>query len=524
MVRRWALALLLVSGCNGIGLIQGSDGIGDPTPPPPPPPAAPVGLITSPHHGQLGAPGPLAILGEVDQPGVALSVELRGDSPQWQVVVRVHSEPTPAADGAYAFTAFVSQDAQQLVWPAGGIMRLRVVTADGRALGVLADDQEGSDCLAAHGDDDLPARVEACAYPVHDGLVLVDPGLSPLDTDDRPRFLDRKGAGDADETAAYYAAHDLPATLADFQTRYGLGAPAETTAAYYNQGDLAVGRDMHCVRFDADGGGVGLACASSNFGAFSGDQADSTEQAISGHESGLGAFATVCMVFTPPIDAPDSVVFVVYGGDGQQVTSAQLDQYGDNTGVPQNCLNCHGAGSTYDPVAHSTQGARFLPFDPAALGYSTRSGYSFAEQAESLRQLNALVSEAGAAPGVAEVISHLYPAGVDTTGAAAQVEFIPTGWSGSAADRAIYRHAIAPYCRGCHQTHALGNSLDALTFGDAATFRQQRDAIARDLCGAGHAMPNAEVVARRFWASPARAYLADDLGLDACSPSVLAQQ
>lgn len=526
-MRALVAAAVLVAGCQ-VGELTGERAPGGadaaPSTPPPvtddaPPAEVARSVLDWPRHGQIfgDAVETIEVHGWAATAAAAITIEVL-DGETWTPVGTATSADAPGTGpdaGVYELATTLSRTALADAWPTGGVVRLRAVTADGAALEVFGDDVESTVCLAEHATESWAARAAACAYPVTRGAALVSLTDEPTGA---PPFLDRKGAITADQTAAYYAATDAAATLEEFRDRYGFGGAGEVSAAYYNRGDLAVGRDMHCTEFPA-GAATGLACYSSNYGAFGGDVAIATTASIAGFESGAseGAFATVAMVYAPPIDAPNSVSFVVFGADGARIDQAQLDRVGDNVSVPNNCLNCHGSASAYDPATSRVTGARFLPFDTLAMSFAELPGYTLREQAEAVRRLNALVQRHAPAPGVAEVLAAMYPTGVETAGAPASFDVIPTGWKASLAERAVYREVIAPVCRGCHQTHVTAGVAGPLAFRDAASFRTMASQIRTQICAPTPGMPNAEVTFEHLRRGPGRGYLVDFLDLpDPC--------
>ncbi len=200
---------------------------------------------------------------------------------------------------------------------------------------------------------------------------------------------------------------------------------------------------------------------------------------------------------------------MVYGANGELVTQAQLDQYGDNVSIPNNCLNCHG-GARYDAAANAVIGARFLPFDTTGFEFADVPGFRPADQAANIRVLNDLVATTEPTPAIRELI--------DGFAATSAEKFVPAGWSG-AVEREVYKQVVAVACRSCHAS--LGGSFD---FTSAAQFTNVRAAIADSLCGpsgnaSAHDMPSAEIPLRRLWTTPARAYLIDYLDIKgACEP------
>ncbi|HWU90178.1 MAG TPA: hypothetical protein VN253_23100, partial [Kofleriaceae bacterium] len=441
-----------------------------------PEPAASTGLVTEPGLGALIAGDPstisLRVAGVYSTAGRPLAVQILtnpDDLASWETVAT--TQATEPQDGRFAFSVDVrpvtgGRDAER--WPIGGVLRLRVVDESGYAL--------------PHDPTSPEDTVIAVANP------------APVPTS--WTYLLEKPVGSAAETLEYYAAINAPRTLDEFMARYGFPG-GETAARYFNAGDLGIGREMHCRATQTPAGG--LACYVRNYGTFGGKREDAIARTVAGGVP----LATVAMVYTPPIDAPNAVSFVVYGPDNALVTSAQLDTLGSNTSIPQNCLNCHGGRSTYDAATNAVLGARFLPFDPAAFAYAAQSGLTFTAQEDRFRQLNRLVAGAAPTPAVREVIEGLFPADNSPYNPA----FVPVGWSETSADARVYREVIAPYCRNCHASFGSGAD-DALALRTAASLRARAAITVQRLCGAGpQGMPAAEQTTRHFFESPARALL-----------------
>jgi len=307
----------------------------------------------------------------------------------------------------------------------------------------------------------------------------------------------------------------------------------EVRAAYYNAGDIGVGRDMHCRR-DAS---TGIrSCYVSNYlpAVFTpdlnpeDDQQNAVYRAI--HQDPAHKVATVAMEWLPNTTqhtTKDVVRFWVFDDKDARVPQVTLDSEG-NKPVPGVCLTCH-AGEY--PLPHvngngetqfiRTQDAKFLPFDACAFVFSkTEPGYSLAEQRDAFQKLNAIVLEtqpylaAGATPeqgSITELIYGMYgidPA--DNDGVNNPLEQIPAGtaqdenwtpdeWIGRGH---FYLDVIKPYCRTCHVAQEIKAVPDSL-FGIAAT----------DVCGANplKRMPHAEATLNRLWQGSGRAELVKGL-------------
>ena len=423
-------------------------------------------------------------------------------------------------------------------WPSGGLIRTRARRIDAQSQShVLTtfDAVTWGPCLTDHlsAGDDWSTIGTACAG-LGGGMVAMASTLtSPatLPAAQKPDWLGRKGDHSASEAFTYYSTWGAPATLTAFKSQYGFPS-GEFTAIYYNDGDLGLGREMHCKSFPVNGS-TGVACYVTNYSGtdnvatFDGDPNVILADAIAHQHS----FATVAMVYTPPANVENSVKFVVYKKDGTQSPTAQLDSVGVHVSVPNNCLTCHGISSFYNEQDHKVNGnAKFLAFDPFAFKYSTQAGFTLNEQQEKFRQLNALVKLTSPTPAISQLIDGMYdPNSVTTPGAFANDAYVPDAWrnaNNSIAGTSAYLGIIKPGCRTCHAS-ATTAGLDFLEPDDWSPLIQT---IRNDVCsktsGAqkGHPMPQAERVSKKFWASGGRAYLMTGYaasppdGLEACDP------
>lgn len=407
-------------------------------------------------------------------------------------------------------------------WPQGGLVRLRAVHPDasGDFRLVTFDDVTFGDCLS----EQLSAQADwttiglECAGMGSNTVALVSTSNIPVlpggPGNFSPNgFLGRKGSISAAETLQYYNTTNAPTTLTAFKNKYGFPS-GEITATYYNDGDLGLGREMHCKTFVTSTFNIGLACyvnnysgVSDSFGkgvaAFNVDPNVVLADAVAKQHS----FATVAMVYEPP-NGNNAVKFVVYDANGFRANTAALDSTGNNTSIPNNCLSCHGINSSYNASTNAVSAnARFLPFDPFSFKFSSASGYTFAAQADSIRRLNSLVRSFGnPTPGIAEFIDGTYaPKAVSDPTAVANDDFVPDDWAlvnGSLVGTSLYRGVVKVACRTCHMS-ATTSSYD---FADYADFSGLISLIKADVCGS-HVMPHAERVMKNFWQSGARAYL-----------------
>jgi hypothetical protein len=425
------------------------------------------------------------VMGQYDDSTRPLEVQVLSnpdDMASWNTIATTRAQASGNTRPVFSVDVRpVASDAERVRWPRGGVLRMRVVDDTGYALP-----------YSTESDDAVLAIANAAGRP------------------DAWTYLTEKPLGSIAETQAYYVAIDAPATLDAFMQRYGFPGN-ETTALYYNEGDLGIGRDMHCRATTTPAGGV--ACYVRNFGIFGGNRTQAFAEMLG---NGI-PIATVAMVYTPPIEAPNAVTFIVYGPDSALAPLAQLDSRGDNTSIPQNCLNCHGGRATYDPVAHAVSGARFLPFDPAAFAFDTRVDLTLAAQEAKLRRLNQLVLLTAPPPPTRELVDGMFPPDQPH-----DPDFVPTGWNANASDRRMYREVVAPYCRGCHASFSqVTGTTDPSAYATADALRARSPALFERVCGAGpKGMPSAEATTTRFFESSARGVVLQWLDMPgACTAS-----
>ena len=396
-------------------------------------------------------------------------------------------------------------------WPQGGLVRIRAVHPDAVAgdTGLVTFDVATyADCVQQQSAENASWATigNKCAGISTPTLALVSTTNAPVASGGflkKPTNTDSSAA----ETSHYYSVTGAPATLDDFKTLYGFG-PGNITATYYNDGDLGLGREMHCKGFLSPGG-LGIACYVTNYSGVDGVAAFDVAPAtvLADAVARQHAFATVAMVYTPPGNQGNAVKFVVYGADGARATQAQLDSTGAHKSIPNNCMTCHGIDSSFNAGTGVVTGARFLPFDPFSYQFSAQAGFTFAAQATALRQLNALVTLTSPTPATLGFITGLYaPKLVTDPTAVANPDLIPTAWATATTDldaTAIYKGLIKVACRTCH----ISSSAPGLDFAQYSDYAALAPAIRSDVCGTTHVMPHAERVMKKLWASGGRAYL-----------------
>ena len=412
-------------------------------------------------------------------------------------------------------------------WPQGGLIRTRAVrvAADGTTTQLPTFDAVTfPDCLAKHEQQNDPWTAFSDCEGLGAGNTLMAQTANltnDLPAAKVPDYLGRKEAGmSAADTLAYYLRWGAPVSLASFKQTYGFGGASEVTATYYNDNDLGLGREMHCVNVSS----LIVACYVSNYsGAIGVDFTKSADAALDQAVHRQDKFATVAMVYNlVPPPGINKVNFVVYNAAGNQQFNAQLDSTGKHTAVPTNCLACHGISSSYDRGSEVVVGdAQFLPFDLGTFKFSTVSGFTLADQQGAFRKLNAMVKLTVPSTGIAKLIDGMYaPKAVTDSTAVWNDDYVPSAWQGDIRHVATYNGIIKKGCRTCH-TSATNASLDFLSPAD---WDSRVGSIRGLVCGASHNMPQAERVSKNLWASGARAYLISGSGvspddnLEGCAP------
>lgn len=460
----------------------------------------------------------------------------------WDILVTAKTEATPNdfhdPQKLYKWTVNgipVPSAGQAARWPQGGLLRFRAIARDGQKSQLAIYDEDFSACYQQHQNESWQAIGKACRQPYWAGengdLGLADvatvASITPnvIDGPNKPPYLSRKGNITPNDTAQYYAAIGAPPTLAAFKQKYGFDAPTgdEVGAIFYNEGDLGIGREMHCKSFrDGVEPTLGRVCYVNNYGVdaahkpvFGGDVTSAVNDAAFRRNK----FATVAMVKNSPFGSLRGINFIVYDANGNLSNIAQLDSTGQNVSIPNNCLNCH--GGTYNTQTKIVTDAHFLPFDPDAFKFASFQGYSFNDQQEYFRRLNEHVYNAGPTPAIQEIIDGWYGGAgrVSTPGAKMNAEFIPSSWTSNPnADKRrletqVYSKVYKRFCRTCHLT----NRLDLNT---AAGFFAQSALIVADACSA-KTMPHAEHVMKNFWTSSARGHLVNAMGVPTACNTVV---
>lgn len=359
-------------------------------------------------------------------------------------------------------------------------------------------------------------------------------------------FITGFGAGDQPTSDAYYTQLGVlgGGTLRDNFTHWkstnGFNndptvlVAGEANGQFFNNGDLQLGRDMHCLKTTPVVSGVThdhIACYVSNYGnGVNGVQGDPQFGVQSAVDRSTLPLATVAMEYdapqgsAPPVDA---VQFYAYKANGDSFENPVLDSEG-NKFLPQNCMACH--GGFYNSGTNRVEGASFLAFDVFSFIYDSRTGDphdidALAGRQEAFRQLNALV--VGTNPNntnpdnpVTGFINGMYNwsgCNVGTVGCRAQDgprlghpgdsgPFTPAGWQTNATTTALYQNVPRQYCRTCHLAQSSTFPPDWTSYTQATGDKLQIESVA---CvqtegvppGPQKFMPHAEVPYKAFWFS-----------------------
>jgi hypothetical protein len=375
-------------------------------------------------------------------------------------------------------------------------------------------------------------------------------------------FITGFGAGDQPTADAYYTqlgvlgGGTLRDTFSHWKATNGFNndptvlVAGEANGQYFNNGDLQLGRDMHCLKTTPVVSGVThdhVACYVSNYGngtnGVQGDPQFGVQHAV---DRDILPLATVAMEYDAPQGSPppvDAVQFYVYhaaaGNNGGEFENPVLDSELGKF-LPQNCMACH--GGTYNHTTNRVEGASFLAFDVFSFIYDSRVGDprdidALAGRQEAFRKLNALVAATN--PNntnpdnpITNFINGLYNwsgCNVNTVGCRAQDgprpghagdlgPFTPTGWQTNATTTALYQTIPRPSCRTCHL--AQGGFPPDWTSYSQVTDPANRPDIQLRVClqtegvppGSQKFMPHAEVPYKAFWFSndpSAPAFLGD---------------
>jgi hypothetical protein len=358
--------------------------------------------------------------------------------------------------------------------------------------------------------------------PSHDGI-FIDPANSMLPC----RGPNAEAACNAEAALYYQTIHVFDnnnkpiaplGTLAGWKGQYGFSAdrltspPSELRAVYFNNGDLQLGRDMHCLQppYIRDLS-VQFACYVSNF-SNTGQAGDNPDPQLS---IGLVSqehteFATVAMTYSG--GSNPLIKFFVFDQNGVAQAEAKLDNDGAKA-VPGICIACH--GGSYDANAHLAVQTNFLPFDTSSFLYGDLNEE---DQRETFRKMNNIVKQTAQVSTISALIDGWYArqalgrtCGVDVIGCGPDNSFIPTGsscpasaapqfptcgWATASAQgsdpKKFYLDVAKVYCRSCHV--ARPGNFNIQNFTDFSTPDSE---VSSAVCH--KRMPDAQTPFDRFW-------------------------
>ena len=354
--------------------------------------------------------------------------------------------------------------------------------------------------------------------------VVIPPDQETLGLPNSSFLVGALAQDDEDSAQAYYDAVDPGAvptrgTLEDWKVANGFGSvvnnippePADDVASaiYSNRADLGFGRHMHMRR-------------KGNRLAFYVDNYLNLEDTV----NNVHSFATVAMEWSPPAGDPSGrpfTKFFTFNKKGVRIYDPALDSHGIKL-QPAVCLACHGGNVTDLTYANGGNlGAHFIPFDLDSLGFSTRPGYTRADQEAQFKKLNIAVKmtypaddpeyPAGDPAPVPPLIDGWY-GGPGMPSNTFDGTFVPPAWGTEQSAWDVYLGVFAKSCRGCHMQREPNRNFSTYDkFWGKQTLINQR--VFED-----GAMPLSEKGNLNFWlSSPSEpALLAQWLGKPLTGP------
>jgi len=370
------------------------------------------------------------------------------------------------------------------------------------------------------------------SYTVNNGLVTgwgtfdwpleSGSGMDPIILEGR-RFYDTLQAPNAEDVVVTYndpftgappTPHKTaPLTLEAWKTAFGipLPNPGESLAdyrkrtnavVYYNKNELGLGRELGCgtVPDGVDANGkplTAVGCYVSNYGSSFRDVNNSLRLAA----EGIHYKNTVCISFRPSLGPDYEVQFYTYDWANQRIEWAQLDTLGPRP-QPAICMNCH--GGHYDEQRHLAHYAHFLPMDANVVLWPEEPGLTRADQEESIRYINALGANAGAAtltPNQRDMLDKLYGGNLNVPGTKSATSWFPSGWNDTDAHRDLFDKIIKPNCETCHlamRSDPTGQELAIYNQFPSPSTLLNPAYIKADVCNTFN-MPNSQATSHNFW-------------------------
>ena len=371
---------------------------------------------------------------------------------------------------------------------------------------------------------------------------------------------------------AYYEAIDASNakdTLEKWKAANGFGNTStgtETTVVFGDVKDLGYGRRM-TARKNNDGSLAFMvenylvgAVASYSYSDLNVEAAVVSDKRWHVGTNGIEYSATTCIANIDPASTPagicDSTIkftkfYTFEPKTGVRLLEAQLDGRGKKA-MPGICITCHGgrgdpltpsAGSPNSkqlfPVVGNTKSkkrgdvmANLQPLKVDSFGYSSRTGYSRAEQEENLKTINKMVLSSypmAASSVYPEDALRRYPNTGEWVGTAAALiknayggdglpnatftdTYLPPSWSAASSGQAtetLYKSVITQSCRTCHILRG-NTAMSQLNFDKYCTvsgvcstetdFYGYADRIRAHVIDRGN-MPLAKIVYENMWST-----------------------
>jgi hypothetical protein len=376
---------------------------------------------------------------------------------------------------------------------------------------------------------------------------------------------------------AYYEAIDPnndKDTLEKWKTANGFGNSStgtETTVVFGDVKDLGYGRRM-TARKNNDGTIAVMvenylvgAVASYTYSSFNVEAAVVQDQRWHVGTNGIEYSSSVCMTGSDVAACSPTTRFAKFftfdPKTGNRLLEAQLDGLG-NKAMPGICINCHGGrADPLTPAAGSASGkqlfpllgntasqkrgdvmANLQPLKVDSFDFSSRAGYTRAEQEAKLKIINKMVLSSypiAAAPaclvtpplcpedvsrrlavygewgGTAAALIKSAYGGDGLPDATFSDTYVPLGWS-VFGQTALYNNVVASSCRTCHILRGT-NAMDEINFDNYCVdtfpstgtcnpaspgyyFQGYADRIKAHVIDRGN-MPLAKIVYERLWGS-----------------------
>ncbi|MFA6902339.1 MAG: hypothetical protein WC236_04585 [Gallionellaceae bacterium] len=333
---------------------------------------------------------------------------------------------------------------------------------------------------------------------------------------------------------------------------FGSGTGTEVTVVFGDVKDLGYGRRMTARQHPTNGSLAFVvenylvgAVASYTYSDFNVEAAVVRDSRWHVGTNGIEFSVSPCTASDPAACSTTIKFAKFYTFDpttGQRLLEAQLDGRGKKA-MPGICINCHGGrGDPLTPATDSPTGkqlfnlvmntasqkrgdvmANLQPLKVDSFGYSSRAGYTRAEQEANLKIINKMILSSypisvasgfpedalrrtpivyGEWPGTAAALIKNAYGGDGLPNASFADTYLPTGWSAGTAGLTaenLYKNVVVSSCRTCHILR--GNQpMSELNFETYAHFSGYADRIKAHVIDRGN-MPLAKIVYERLWST-----------------------